>query len=151
MYSREERTRLRQEFWIKFGQYMKPVPSAEGLPINWINYKTGVKHVLFKMDATQESARIFIELTHSDRDLRLECYEKFLSLEGLFLNELNEKWVWEMDTINEFGQELSVISITLPKVNIFNKAHWPQIISFFKERIVSLDRFWADVKPMFES
>ncbi|RZK28608.1 MAG: DUF4268 domain-containing protein, partial [Hymenobacter sp.] len=45
MYSKAEATQLRQAFWTTFGQYMAPVPSAEGWPTNWINYKTGLKHV----------------------------------------------------------------------------------------------------------
>jgi hypothetical protein len=43
MYSKDQASQLKQEFWTAFGQYMGPVLSAEGLRTNWINYKTGVK------------------------------------------------------------------------------------------------------------
>ena len=49
MYSKAEATQLRQAFWTAFGQYMAPVPSAEGETTNWINYKTGFKHLYFRM------------------------------------------------------------------------------------------------------
>jgi hypothetical protein len=37
---------------------MKPVPSASGQPVNWINYKTGIRNIHFKMDADNTSAVI---------------------------------------------------------------------------------------------
>ena len=61
MYSKEEASKLRQQFWITFGKYLKPIPSAEGLTINWVNYKTGVKNIFFKMDAGQKEATISIK------------------------------------------------------------------------------------------
>ncbi|MFA6277828.1 MAG: DUF4268 domain-containing protein, partial [Pedobacter sp.] len=64
MYSKEEASKTRQQFWITFGKYMKPILSAEGLPINWINYKTGIKNIYFRMDAEQHKAIISIEITH---------------------------------------------------------------------------------------
>ena len=56
MYSKAEVTQLRQAFWTALGQYMAPVPSAEGDTTNWINYKTGVKHVYFRMQADNQLA-----------------------------------------------------------------------------------------------
>ena len=58
MYSKKEISLTRQEFWTAFGQYMAPIPSAGGEKINWINYKTGVKHIYFKMEADQKFASI---------------------------------------------------------------------------------------------
>lgn len=55
MYTREQISQLRQEFWTTFGQYMSPVLSAEGGKINWLNYKTGIKHLHFKMDADKKA------------------------------------------------------------------------------------------------
>ena len=51
MYSKHEASQLRQEFWTPFGRYMQPVLSSEGERVNWINYKTGAKHIYFRMDA----------------------------------------------------------------------------------------------------
>lgn len=45
MYSKAEKSKIRKDFWTAFGQYMKPVPSAEGTKVNWPNYKTGVKQI----------------------------------------------------------------------------------------------------------
>ncbi|MEJ5996111.1 DUF4268 domain-containing protein [Pedobacter sp. Du54] len=151
MYSKEEASKLRHQFWITFGKYMKPIPSAEGLPINWVNYKTGLKQVFFRMDVTQKEAVISIEITHSNSEIRKVYFEQFCAFKLLFDNSIGEEWVWEQDSINEQGNSFSRISKTLKPVNIFDQAHWPTLISFLKPRIVALDQFWVDVKPAFEA
>lgn len=151
MYSKEEASKLRQQFWITFGKYMKPIPSAEGLEINWVNYKTGVKHIFFRMNAEQKSAVISIDITHPDQENRVLYFEQFKAFKLLFNEALNEEWIWEAETINDFGAPLTRISTTLNGVSIFNQTDWQALISFLKPRIIALDQFWTDVKPIFES
>ncbi len=151
MYSKEEASKIRQQFWITFGKYMKPIPSAEGLPINWVNYKTGIKHVFFKMNVTQNEATISIVITHPDQEIRKLYFEQFKAFKLLFFDALAEEWEWEENKINEFGAPFSEISETLKEVSIFNQKQWPSLISFLKPRIIALDQFWVDVKPVFEA
>lgn len=150
MYSKEEASKLRQQFWITFGKYMKPIPSADGLPINWVNYKTGVKHVFFRMNAEQKQTTIAIEITHADMASRALFFEQFKAFQVLFNAAVNEQWEWELNAVNEYGVALSQISKTLSNVSIFNQQDWPTIISFLKPRIIALDQFWTDVKLVFE-
>ncbi|MBY0542832.1 MAG: DUF4268 domain-containing protein [Sphingobacteriaceae bacterium] len=150
MYSKEEASKLRQQFWITFGKYMKPIPSADGLPINWVNYKTGVKNVFFKMNADQRKTTISIEITHQDEEARAIYFEQFKALKLLFSEAVNEEWVWEKSILNEYGIPFAQISISLTGISIFNQKNWPEIISFLKQRILALDQFWVDVKPIFE-
>lgn len=150
MYSKEEASKLRQQFWITFGKYMKPIPSADGLPINWVNYKTGVKNVFFKMNADQRKTTISIEITHQDEEARAIYFEQFKALKLLFSDAVNEEWVWEQSVLNEYGIPFAQISVSLTGISIFNQKNWPEIISFLKPRILALDQFWVDVKPIFE-
>ncbi|MCZ4221886.1 DUF4268 domain-containing protein [Pedobacter rhodius] len=150
MYSKEEAARLRQQFWISFGQYMKPVPAAGGYPVNWINYKTGVKHIFFKMDVDNKKAIISIQLTHPDAGVRELVFNQFEEFKSLFANALNEDWDWIQDTTDEYGKTVSRISTMLENINIYNRQHWPELISFFKPRLIALDEFWDNVKPVFE-
>ncbi len=78
MYTKQQTSGLRQEFWTAFGQYMSPVLSEDGEKINWINYKTGVKDVFFKMNAANKFADISIELTHADVEMQQLFFERFL-------------------------------------------------------------------------
>jgi len=150
MYSKEEASKIRQQFWITFGKYMKPIPAADGLPINWINYKTGVKNIFFKMNADQKHATIAIEVTAVDEVVRAIYFEQFEAFKTLLNDALGEEWEWEANAVNEFGARLSRISKTLNGSSIFSQENWPALISFLKPRIIALDKFWNDVKPVFE-
>lgn len=150
MYSKEEAARLKQQFWISLGQYMKPVPSASGSTVHWVNYRTGVKNIFFKMDVTNKKAMISVQLTHSDQDIRYLIFEQLEEFKSMLTGTLGEEWDWEKDASDEYGKSVSRIWIGLEGVSVFNQQHWPDLISFFKPRIIALDEFWDNVKPVFE-
>ncbi len=150
MYSKQEASLLRKNFWTQFGQYMRPLPGANGEPINWLNYKTGIKHLYFRMDADTTKASIAIELSQPDWEVQQYYFEKFRQLEKVFHQTMGEQWSWQLHTIDEDGRQISVIRIQLEGVNIFNKTDWPAIISFLKPRMQALDNFWEMVKDNFE-
>lgn len=145
MFSGQESSQLRKEFWTAFGHYIKPVPSADGEKTNWSNYKTGIKHVLFRMDANNNSASVAIEIIHSDKDIQQLYFEQFLQQflqqKSILQSSLNEEWIWEMHMIGENGKVISKIFKEIYSISIFNKAGWPALISFFKPRIIALDEF----------
>lgn len=128
---------------------MKPIPGAAGLPVNWINYKTGIRHIHFKMDADNKKAFIAIEIVHPNEEERLHGYNKFLSLKNLLTTTTEFEWQWN-ETLHTEHKTISSISRQLDGVNILNQADWPAIISFLKPRIMALDAFWDMVKDGFE-
>ena len=150
MYTKEQASSIRQAFWKAFGQYMALHLSAEGLKINWINYKTGIKHLAFKMQADNRSGSIMIEMSQPDTGMQELMMEQFAELKQLLLMNLEEEWVWEHQVLNENNQVVSRISATLEAVNIFKQEDWPALISFFKPRIIALDAFWSDAQYGFE-
>lgn len=151
MYTREEASRTRHEFWTTFGKYMRPIPSAEGMKINWVNYHTGLKDVYFRMDAGSKSAIISISLEHHDPGIRDLYFEQLLEFRTLLHATLDEEWIWQKHMLTSDGREVSRVYMELPGVSIFNRADWPELISFFKPRIIALDSFWSDAKYSFES
>lgn len=150
MYSREQASQLRQAFWTAFGQYIAPHPSADGYKINWSNYKTGLKHVYFRMQADKKTASIAIELAHPDPEIQELFFEQFMELKNLLHEYLGEEWEWELHTTNSEGKTISRIYKELPGVSVFNQDDWPALISFFKPRIIALDDFWSGAKYSFD-
>lgn len=149
MFTREQSSRIRQEFWTVFGKYMSPILSAEGLKINWINYHTSIKDIYFRMDAGSKSALISISLEHNDAGIRALYFEQFESFRLMLHDALEEEWHWQQNvTVN--GKVISRIYTELPNVSVFNKDHWPDLISFFKPRIIALDSFWENAKYTFQ-
>ena len=150
MYTKQEASKQREAFWTAFGQYMRPVMSADGLKINWVNYKTGVPGIRFEMTADHTHAAIGVTLAHPDADIRLAHYEQLLSLKHVFEENIGEKWLWLPDDHDEYGRPLTRIKTMLTGVNIYRNEDWPRIITFFKTRLVALDDFWSMAKYGFE-
>lgn len=151
MYSRQEASQLRHEFWATFGQYMSPILSAEGEKINWINYKTGEKNISFRMHADNKKATIAIELNHKDADIQQIYFEQFLQFKNLLNDAMQEEWNWQLHSYDEHGKLLSRICKEKTGLSIFQKQDWPELISFFKPRIMAMDEFWSQAKYAFES
>ena len=151
MYSKQEASQLKQAFWTAFGQYMSPVISADGEKINWVNYKTGEKDIYFRMNADNKRASISITITHKDAGLQELYFQQFVQLKKMFHEALQEEWTWALHTNDEHGKTISSIYKQLENVNIFKQEDWPQIISFFKPRIIALDEFWSGAKYAFEA
>jgi Domain of unknown function (DUF4268) len=61
-------------------------------------------------------------------------------------NIVDEEWIWELLIPDPQGKLYSRIYIQLTGVSIFDHNDWPEIISFLKRRIISLDQFWTEVK-----
>lgn len=146
MFTRQEASRIKHEFWTTFGRYMNPVPSAEGLKINWVNYHTRLKDVYFRMDAGKQSAVIAISLEHADHEMQQLYFDKFLEMKEMLYATLQEEWRWELHAKMDDGKVVSRIYNTLADVSVFNRDDWPTLISFFKPRIIALDNFWENAR-----
>jgi hypothetical protein len=151
MYTKDEASRIKHEFWTTFGRYMRPIPSAETTKVNWVNYHTGIKDVYFRMDAGSKSAVVSISIEHNDPTIRELYFEHLLQFKDLLHATLDEAWQWELHGVAGGGREISRIYKDLPAVSVFNKNDWPVLISFFKPRIIALDTFWSDAKYSFEA
>jgi hypothetical protein len=142
MFNRSETSRIKQEFWTAFGKYMSPIPSSEGMKINWVNYRTGVKGVFFRMETLPDRGIISISIEQPDPGIRELFFQQFEELKEMLHTTLEEEWTWNKDT--------SIIYRELPNASVLNKDHWPDLISFFKPRIIALDAFWENGRYAFE-
>jgi hypothetical protein len=149
LYSKDEVAKLKQEFWTTFGQYMALETSSEGLRVNWINYKTGIKHLYFKMEADGKKVRIAIEMSHPDPSIQELLFEQFKEFKTILNSYLNEEWAWELHTTDDYGKVVTRISTIAYGFSIFKKEDWPSLISFLKPRLMALDSFWNDAKDSF--
>jgi hypothetical protein len=143
MYTKQEASMLREAFWKTFGKYMQPVPSADGQPRNWINYKTGNKHIRIQMDATDSMASICLGIHHKEVSFREDLKQRFHLLQEE-LDAFPGEWQWQSTEENE--RYCSVLG----SINVYRKEDWPLIISFLKPAIIALDQFWADNKEIFQ-
>jgi len=151
LYSREEAKKLKEKFWTGFGQFMALVPGEDGQKINWINYKTGIRHLFFRMDADNKNAHIYIEIAHPDEGIRLLMFEQFQTYRTLLHAELDEEWEWDATYYDAYGKPTSRIGKRLDKrVSVFRQEDWPDLIAFFKPRMMALDAFWSTARYGFD-
>ncbi|MDB5211605.1 MAG: hypothetical protein JWQ30_2432 [Sediminibacterium sp.] len=150
MYSRQETATIKQAFWTSFGQYMKPVPTAAGQKNSWINYKTGIPYIHFRMVAEKRQASIAIEIANPSAEMRAMQFEQFTQLKTLFQNMTGKEWTWQENVFDSNGKSVNRIYQTLAGVNVLAEQDWPAIISFLKTKIIALDAFWEEVKYGFE-
>ena len=158
MYTREESARLRQAFWTAFGQYMALTPGAGGEKVNWLNYKTGVRHLQFKAETERDGAAVAIVLSHPDMQEQQTYYELLLQSKKMLEAQAGEDpstnsgqvWQWQPPAPGEQGKITSRVYCRLAGVNVFNQAHWPAIISFLKPRLMALDTWWQEARWAFE-
>ena len=148
MYSRNQIARLKHGFWTSFGRYMLPVQSAGYEKVNWVNYKTGVKGIFFKMEVGLNGAILSIQIT-GDELQRKNSYQKLLQLKNVFENSVPGNWEWVIEKQDENGQFICTIESTLTGVNITDKNDWPEIISFLKSGMIGLDKYWNAVNDFF--
>ncbi len=149
MYSKQEASIIRQRFWTALGKYLAPIPFANGEKQNWINYKTGVKNIFFKTDADNKKAGVRIEIALANEVQREKKFELLLNLIKQSGTNLKH-WQTEKKSYNEQGKPVALIYNELSPVNIYNEEDWPEMIAFFKEKIIAFDAFWANHKDILE-
>ncbi|RME96467.1 MAG: DUF4268 domain-containing protein, partial [Bacteroidetes bacterium] len=125
MRSKAESSRIRQKFWTTFGQYMRPIPSADGLKVNWLNYKTGHRKLFFRMDADRSGAFIGIVMAMKDRALQALYFEQFEILKTALHTQLGEEWCWETHYSLGPGQQVHTIYRRQAELNIYRESDWP--------------------------
>ena len=104
----------------------------------------------FKMEAGSKQASISIEIMHKDAAHAATVYKIFEDTRAALELNTGEEWEWTASQVNEHGQPLSRIFKTLTPANVFKQTDWPAIISFFKPRLIALDRYWTEHKMIFE-
>jgi Domain of unknown function (DUF4268) len=151
MYTKDEVSRQKQAFWTTFGRYMQPVLSTEGAVVGWLNYKTGITGIQFKMEADHKLVSIAIVLSHKEDVIQAAQYKKLMELKAMLESEMGgEVWLWQQHARDVCGKTVSAVRKELTGVNIHRKEDWPAMISFLKDRLIALDAFWSMARYGFE-
>lgn len=149
MFSKEQVREIRTEFWTTLGRLMRPLKSSTGRNIKWLNYRTGVRGIYFRMDCDKRSASITIDFEHKDEGIRQLFWEQMLEFKNHFESEVPGDWVWEERFILPDNREISRISFTQTGINLFEKTTWPKAFEFLKPNFYALDQWWGLVADIF--
>ncbi|MBL4669280.1 MAG: DUF4268 domain-containing protein [Flavobacteriales bacterium] len=149
MYTKEEKKKYTADFWNSFGLYMKKYNKDYGR-IKWVNYRSNVKDLFFRLNITSEKATFSIELQHKDDGIRALFFEQFKELKIVLEGNIKGDLIWEENGFNYFNEPISLISSELDNVSIYNRNDWQQIFYFFEQRMVGLHTFWVEFEEIFK-
>jgi len=139
MFSKEEATLLRKEFWISFGK---------SFPRKWLLYNTEMKGVSFKFVADRKNAAICLDLENPDELVNLLYYDQLLSLKVLITSEIPEiifNDAYELDN----GKIIHRIYVPFEKkFSIHNKNTWGACFRFFLETMPKFENFFYEYEDI---
>lgn len=142
MFSREESKKIKQLFWTSFGK---------SFPRKWIKYDTKIKGFSFKFHFDNKKALVALDL-EDDLENRINYWEKLGQLKSILLDDFLPDAIFEEEYFLENGKEISRIYVQLDeKVNIHNKNHWQQVMTFFNEKMVAFEAFYFEYEDFIKA
>ena len=149
MYSKEEAKKLKQEFWTTFGQWSLKKRKSRGKG-KWLLNHTGVKGFRLKFEAEKKTVCVCLEIIDADEIIREIRYEKLLALKSIFDDALENELIWD----NRFctTPESIIVRVHIQKsgLTINNRKHWPEIFSFFYEKMDKMEEVFNEFKEFLE-
>lgn len=149
MFTKDEKKKYTTDFWNSFGLYMKKYNKDFGR-IKWVNYRTNVKDIYFRLNMDNQKASVSIELQHKDDGIRSLIFEQFKELKVVLEDNFNGELSWNEVTFNHFNQPISSISEELQNVSIYNRDDWQKVFQFYELRMVGLHTFWTEFQEIFK-
>lgn len=150
MYSRDHSQQIRKLFWTSLGKFMGQYPSKFNPKVKWLNYKTGIQHLYFRLDLDNKQASVAIEMEHPDAGIRELFFQQWEQMDAVLYQATDESWTWVPETHNDSGLAIARIFISLPEVSIYNEETWGTVFQFFAHYMVRLDEMWEEVFDLFE-
>jgi hypothetical protein len=136
MFSKEEASKLRKEFWISFGK---------SFPRKWLLYNTKIKGFSFKFVADRKNALVCLDIEHPDEIANELLYDQMLSLKSILENEYLSEVIFEENYELESGKIIRRISVSLDeKFSIYNKNTWQNAFTFFVEKMDKFELFFYE-------
>lgn len=150
MYTKEQVKAIKKEFWTAFGIYMKKNNTKVFKKKRWVNYKTGINDLYFRLDFTDKKAFFSIDIQHKDDGIRELYYEQFLEFKKMLNSMFDDKLTWQPVAFDKFNNPKACIFEELQNVSIYNKSDWAETMRFLEERIVTINEFWGEFKEVFK-
>ena len=130
MYSKSEKKKYILDFWNGFGLHMKKYNADFGR-VRWVNYRSNVKDIFFRLNVDNKAATFSIEMQHKDEGLRELFFEQFNELKIVLAYNIQEELIWEKKAFNQNNQAISGLFSDLNNVSIYNEKDLPSIFLFF--------------------
>ena len=138
MFSKQESTSLRKEFWTCFGK---------SFPRKWLLYNTKIKGLSFKFVANRKNAMICLDIEHADEMVNKILFDKILSLKTILKEDYVPEVIFDDSYILENGKSIHRIYINhREKFSIYNKDSWNSCYEFYIEIMPKFELFFYEYR-----
>tara|TARA_B110000037_G_scaffold197423_1_gene235529 strand:+ start:688 stop:1122 length:435 start_codon:yes stop_codon:yes gene_type:complete len=142
MFSEEDSTVLRKEFWTSFGK---------SFPRKWLLYNTKIKGLNFKFVADRKKAMICLDIEHSDEIASEIIYDQILSLKTILIEEYLPEVIFDGSYELENGKIIRRIYINhTEKFSIYNKNTWRSCYEFYVKFMPKFELFFYEYEDVID-
>ena len=143
MFSKEEATKLRKEFWISFGK---------SFPRKWLLYNTKLKGISFKFVADRKKAMVCFDFDHPDEVANELYFDQVLSLKSILISDFLKDAIFDEHYVLENGKEIKRIYVLYEeKFSIHNKNTWRGCYEFFVEKMNQFELFFYEYEDIIKN
>lgn len=143
MFSKEEATKLRKEFWISFGK---------SFPRKWLLYNTKLKGISFKFVADRKKAMVCFDFDHPDEVANELYFDQVLSLKSILISDFLTEAIFDEHYVLENGKEIKRIYVLYEeKFSIHNKNTWRGCYEFFVEKMNQFELFFYEYEDIIKN
>lgn len=135
MFTKEEAKKLREDFWIEFGEIY---------PRKWLLHYTKIKEVSLKFTFNTKMAQVALVADSDDALIQEYYFDKFWSLEKILKTEHFSNLIKEADYYDEHRKHSSRVYVQLDNVNIYNRKCWEKVQDFLYENMSQMELFFYE-------
>jgi hypothetical protein len=127
---------------------MKKYVPKYGTKIKWVNYKSGVSCIRFKIETDKKSSLVCIDIINKNQGVREVFFEQFEEFKTLISKNMDDL-VWDENYRTDSGKFISRIYTELkgPSINITSE--WGEIYRFLEKNLVAIHEFWEVSQDIF--
>ena len=145
MLTKEERKNHNALFWGEFNRFSRTFRSASGKRTNWLNYRTRIKFIFLRLEATNNYVALNFDIQPKDDGIRQIFWEQMGELKMVLTNAIDgDSGIWIEKEYSEVLGEFSRIQWKLEGVDYYNPEDKEKIFSFFKDKLLGFDQFYND-------
>lgn len=136
MFSKEEASLLRREFWTSFGK---------SFPRKWLLYNTKIKGFAFKFVADKKKALVCLDFEHPEDIANELLYDQLLSLKNLLETDYLPNVIFDDNYQLENGKIIRRIYVDFDgKFSIYNKNTWRDCYEFYVKTMNEFELFFYE-------
>jgi hypothetical protein len=148
MLSKEEFKQYKITFWEEFKQHMSKHRSVSGRKMNWLQYKTDIKHIFLRLETNKSTVRVCFDIQFKDQAIREIVWEQMGELKKVLTDEMGEEGIWEEHYWNETISDFSRIYWEKTDLNYLNPEKRLAIFDFFEDKLIRFDKFYDVYKDI---